>query len=147
MHLNARKWFSIGAVFVAGIATGVAIDHREVIAKANIAASRELSPEEVSFLAQNSTAMNQMMSGMMVDPTGDIDRDFVAMMSAHHQGAIDMAQTLLRYGHNEMLRRLAQEIIVTQQQEIAMMQLAVGASLPRSMPAPDQISAQGEGRP
>jgi uncharacterized protein (DUF305 family) len=56
----------------------------------------------------------------------NIDTDFVAMMAPHHQGAIDMAQAELRYGHNEQLRRLAQEIIVTQQQEIVAMRLALG---------------------
>jgi uncharacterized protein (DUF305 family) len=34
-------------------------------------------------------------------------------MVPHHQGAIDMAQAELRYGHNEQLRRIAQGIIVT----------------------------------
>jgi hypothetical protein len=63
------------------------------------------------------------------------------MMVPHHQGAIDMAQAELRYGRNEQLRRMAQEIIVTQQQEIAAMRLAVGEPLPPSAPAPDQIPA------
>jgi hypothetical protein len=58
------------------------------------------------------------------------------MMIPHHQGAIDMARSLLRYGHNEQLRRLAQEIIVTQQQEIAIMRLAIGQPLPAA-PSPD----------
>jgi uncharacterized protein (DUF305 family) len=35
------------------------------------------------------------------------------MMTPHHQGEINMAQAELRYGHNEQLRRMAQEIIVT----------------------------------
>jgi hypothetical protein len=52
-----------------------------------------------------------------------------------------MAQAELRYGRNEQLRRMAQEIIVTQQQEIAAMRLAVGEPLPPSAPAPDQIPA------
>jgi hypothetical protein len=51
---------------------------------------------------------------------------FVDMMVPHHQGAVDMAKAVLRYGRNEQLRRMAQEIIVTQQQEIAAMRLAVG---------------------
>ena len=51
--------------------------------------------------------------------TGNPDRDFAAMMIPHHQGAIDMAQAELRYGHDERLRRLAQEIVVSQAQEIA----------------------------
>ena len=59
-------------------------------------------------------------------PTGDVDADFVAMMVPHHQGAIDMALTVLRYGRNPQLRRLAQEIIVTQQEEIAVMRLEIG---------------------
>jgi uncharacterized protein (DUF305 family) len=40
-----------------------------------------------------------------------------------------MAQAVLRYGRNEQLRRLAQEIVVTQQEEIAAMRLAVGDAL------------------
>jgi hypothetical protein len=75
-------------------------------------------PGEAAFLAENDVAMARMMTSMEVRPSGDIDRDFVLMMIPHHQGAIDMAKLLLRYGHNEQLRRLAQEIIVTQQQEI-----------------------------
>ena len=84
--------------------------------------------------------MNRMMADMTIKPTGDVDRDFVAMMVPHHQGAIDMAQAVLRYGRNEQLRRLAQEIIVTQQQEIAAMRLAVGEELPPSVASPTQIS-------
>jgi uncharacterized protein (DUF305 family) len=55
----------------------------------------------------------------------NVDKDFVAMMVPHHQGAIDMAKAELRYGHNESLRGLAQEIIATQQQEIEAMQHAL----------------------
>src|ERR1700726_3625161 len=96
---------------------------------------------EAAFLAENDKAMSKMMDGMAVKPSGDIDRDFAAMMVPHHQGAIDMAQAELRYGRNEQLRRMAQEIIVTQQQEIAAMRLSVGEPLPPSAPAPDQIPA------
>jgi len=84
--------------------------------------------------------MGRMMSGMVIKPTGDVDRDFVAMMSPHHQGAIEMAQAVLRNGHNEQIRRLAQEIIVTQQQEIAAMRLAIGDPLPPSTPSPTQVT-------
>jgi Domain of unknown function (DUF305) len=82
------------------------------------------NPVVTPFLSENSTAMAKMMTAMAIKPSGDIDKDFVAMMTPHHQGAIDMALTLLRYGRNEQLRRLAQEIIVTQRQEIEVMRLA-----------------------
>jgi uncharacterized protein (DUF305 family) len=93
-------------------------------------------PKEAAFLAENDAAMKTMMAGMMVKPSGDIDADFAAMMIPHHQGAIDMAVAELRHGHNEQLRRIAQEIIVDQQQEIQAMRLALGQSLPPSSPAP-----------
>ena len=93
---------------------------------------------EKPFLEENDDAMSKMMSGMNVKPSGNVDADFVAMMVPHHQGAIDMAQAELRYGTNENLRRIAQEIIVDQQQEIAAMHLALGQPLPPSAPAPDQ---------
>ena len=96
---------------------------------------------EAPFLAANDTAMNKMMRDMSVKPTGDVDRDFTAMMIPHHQGAIDMAVAELKYGHNEQLKRIAQEIIVDQQQEIAAMRMAIGAPLPPSMPAPTQQPA------
>jgi hypothetical protein len=51
-----------------------------------------------------------------------------------------MALAVLRYGHNEQIKRLAQEIIVTQQEEIAAMHLAVGDPLPPSVASPTQQS-------
>src|SRR5260221_11583929 len=82
-------------------------------------------PVEAPFLARSNAAMARMMAAMKIKPSNDVDRDFVAMMVPHHQGAIDMAEAELSYGHNEPLRRLAQEIIVTQQEEIAEMRLAL----------------------
>jgi uncharacterized protein (DUF305 family) len=98
--------------------------------------SNESRQSERAYLAENAQAMDRMMAGMAVEPTGDVDRDFVDMMVPHHQGAIDMAVAVLRYGRNPQVRRLAQEIIVDQQQEIAAMRLAVGEPLPPSAPAP-----------
>lgn len=85
--------------------------------------------------------MTKMMTDMGIRPSGDVDRDFVEMMAPHHQGAIEMAQAELRHGHNEQLKRMAQEIIVTQQQEIAAMRLALGEPLPPAKPSPDELSA------
>lgn len=86
---------------------------------------------ETDFLRESDTAMTRMMNAMAPRPTGDTDRDFVTMMIPHHEGAIEMAAALVRHGHNEQLKRLAQEIIITQQQEIAAMRLAIA---PESTP-------------
>ena len=114
-------------------------------------ADRTDNSAEPSFMSENETAMSKMMTdmtGMIVRPTGDIDRDFVAMMVPHHQGAVDLAQAELKYGHNERLRRLAQQIIANRQSEIAVMRLAVddeqplpAGSTPQSVPPSDSPAA------
>ena len=99
---------------------------------------RSASAAEAPYLAENVGAMTKMMIDMGIRPSGDVDTDFVAMMAPHHQGAIEMAQAELRYGRNEPLRRMAQEIIVTQLQEIGAMRLALGQPLPPAAASPDQ---------
>jgi uncharacterized protein (DUF305 family) len=53
--------------------------------------------------------------------TGDADKDFVAMMIPHHQGAVDMARAELRYGKDAQIRKLARGIVAAQIREIAQM--------------------------
>jgi uncharacterized protein (DUF305 family) len=139
----------IGAAALA-IVTAVAVRSEksqslaDYIAAICAAPLRSSSPEEAPYLSENIAAMTKMMVDMGIRPSGDIDKDFVAMMTPHHQGAIAMAQAELRYGRNEQLRRMAQEIIVTQQQEIAAMRLALGQPLPPAVPSPDQMSPAGQ---
>lgn len=76
------------------------------------------SPADLAF-ARGMSQMNRSM--MAVHDTGNTDRDFVLNMLPHHQGAVDMAQTELRYGHDPSLRRLATGIIAAQRREIAEM--------------------------
>jgi hypothetical protein len=128
----AAKWFAALAI---------------MLAPAAFAAGPRPSADESAYLAENDKAMTKMMDDMSIKPTGDVDKDFVAMMVPHHQGAIDMAQAELRYGHNEQLRRIAQEIVVEQQQEIVAMRLALGQPLPPSAPAPDQQGAPSSANP
>lgn len=98
------------------------------------------SKEETEFLAENGAAMKKMMVAMEINASGNVDHDFVAMMVPHHQGAINMAQAELLYGHNEQLRRIAQGIIIEQQQEIDAMQLALNQSS-SYLPSPNQSSS------
>ena len=102
---------------------------------------RPTSPAEAHYLAENASAMAKMMIAMAIRPSGDVDTDFVSMMAPHHESAIEMAEAELRYGRNEPLRRIAQEIIITQLQEIAAMRLSLGQALPPSVPSPYQITA------
>ena len=92
---------------------------------------------EPSFEQQMAESMRKMDQDMAAAPmTGDPNHDFSAMMIPHHQGAIDMAKTFLLHGQDAALRRLAQEIIVTQQQEIQVMRLRLAALQSAATPAP-----------
>jgi uncharacterized protein (DUF305 family) len=79
---------------------------------------------EQQFLFDNDLAISNMNREMLAKPTGDIDHDFVDVMIPHHQGAIDVARAELKYGHNSELRQLAQKIVDSQKQEIAIMRHA-----------------------
>jgi len=65
---------------------------------------------------------DRMMKNMSAPPyTGNTDKDFVAHMIPHHQGAIDMAKVELKYGKDPDMKRLANNIIKAQNEEIAYM--------------------------
>jgi ribosomal protein L16 Arg81 hydroxylase len=132
---------SVAAVSLV-MAQGPTSAHRiRVATPIQYVADRTDHSSEASFLSENESAMSQMMTDMMVKPTGDVDRDFVAMMIPHHQGAVEMAKAELKYGHNELLRRLSKEIIANQQQEITVMRLAVDDERPLPPGSPAESSA------
>ena len=66
-------------------------------------------------------AMTKMDKGMDVPYTGNADRDFVAGMIPHHQGAVDMARVELKYGKDPALKKLARNIIASQEEQITFM--------------------------
>ena len=74
------------------------------------------------FASEMHRQMQAMMQAMSAAPmTGDPDADFLAMMIPHHEGAIDMARLVLVHGRDPLTRQLAEEIMASQQAEIASM--------------------------
>ncbi len=126
------------AVLGARLLVALSLPSHVLAHEAHQPAQPAVAADEAPFWKENEAAITKMMNDMEIKPTGDVDRDFVAMMSPHHQGAIDMAISELGYGKNEQLRRIAQEIIVDQMQEIAAMKLAIGQPVTDAAPAPTQ---------
>ena len=69
--------------------------------------------------------MGGMMNGMTMgleDKTGDeFDKAFLEQMTIHHQGAINMANLVLKNSKRPEMLQLAKDIISAQTKEIEMM--------------------------
>lgn len=68
------------------------------------------------------SAYDKMVQGMSASQTGNnVDIDFLTEMIPHHEGAISMAQNLLRFEICPPLRTLAEGIVKTQSEQAQQM--------------------------
>ena len=80
------------------------------------------APGVVTAATKAFEAVNaKMHADMAIKFTGDADVDFVRGMIPHHQGAIEMAEVILKHGNNRKVRQLATTIIREQKKEIKWM--------------------------
>ncbi len=75
-------------------------------------------PAAAAFAAVN----RRMHREMAVPASGDVDADFARAMIAHHRGAVDMARVALAFGDDPEIRKLAEQVIAAQTQEIQLME-------------------------
>ncbi|WP_194443721.1 DUF305 domain-containing protein [Teichococcus aerophilus] len=87
---------------------------------------------QASASAAMQDAMEEMHHSMgRVRVTGELDRDFIALMLPHHEGAVAMARLYMESGQDPQLRQLAAQIIAGQEAEIGLME---GWNGPRTAP-------------
>ena len=98
-----------------------------------LALAQSAQPDAMHSMAMKGATTNpatksymQSMQGMQdamaaMTPTNDPNKDFVMMMKPHHQAAVEMAQTYLKYGSDPMLKQMAKDIVSSQNKEIAEM--------------------------
>lgn len=77
------------------------------------------STEAHPFIRDMERDMAKMWNDMHAPGyTGNWDIDFLAMMIPHHRAAIDMAKLELVHGRDPLTRKLAEEIVASQQVDI-----------------------------
>jgi len=91
-------------------------------------ASTQPDKQYAQFVREMNAGMKKMMDDMHAPGYGGSpDLDFLAMMIAHHEGAVEMARLLLVHGRDPATRRLAEDIIASQVVEIESMKRRLAA--------------------
>ncbi len=114
-----QKFSLIGFAVLLLVSTSAAAGHHDTHGHHAHGAEVGVKSDAVSAY---SAANDKMHRDMAIEYSGNADVDFVRGMIPHHQGAIDMAEVVLKHGTNPEIRRLAEAIIKAQKEEIAQMQ-------------------------
>lgn len=79
--------------------------------------------ENQGYNEEYTTIFNNMMKAMNAAPnTGNVNLDFVLEMIPHHEGGINMAKAIVKYGSNPEVKKIAENIITSQEAQIPIMQ-------------------------
>ena len=131
---------------------GVAMAETSATIPAAVAAAHDMAGMAMPAMPQvavtSSTAAYmdvdaKMHQAMMVHYTGDADVDFLRAMIPHHQGAVDMANVVLKYGSDPDVRMLAGDIVKAQEKEIKWMQDWLAKHGPKDAQTAIPVSGNG----
>lgn len=109
--MNHRFTTILAAVAVLGTASIASLERHLSTAQAQPAKGAAPAFERVREV------MNNRFKDMKL--VGDPDKDFAAILIAHHEDLIFLAKTQLEYGGDRQLRQLAQKILDEEQKQIS----------------------------
>lgn len=100
--------------------TNLILPTQPVSANINIST---LAKAEKGYNEEYNIIFNNMMKAMNAAPnTGNVNLDFVLEMIPHHEGGINMAKAIVKYGSNSNVKKIAENIIKSQEAQIPIMQ-------------------------
>ncbi|VYU55400.1 DUF305 domain-containing protein [Clostridium tertium] len=100
--------------------TNLILHTQPVSANVNIST---LAKAEKGYNEEYTIIFNNMMKAMNTAPnTGNVNLDFVLEMIPHHEGGINMAKAIVKYGSNPDVKKIAENIIKSQEAQIPIMQ-------------------------
>lgn len=100
-----------------GIVIGVAIAQFTGL----IPSSQPVMDKEIQNTMGMGSSMDSMMDLLEGKRDDEFDKAFIEAMIVHHEGAIEMAHEALKYGKHDEIKKLANDIVVAQNNEINMM--------------------------
>jgi uncharacterized protein (DUF305 family) len=126
-----RRWVAVVGAVVLLAACSAPTEQAAEADKAEPVA--KLNPAQTAYTAANAKMHAGM--GAAIDPDADVA--FMQGMIPHHQGAVDMAEIVLKHGKDPETRALAEAVIKTQTAEIAQMQAWLAKRGVKPAAAPD----------
>ena len=125
--------------------TDIADAPNDVDADNDIVAGENSTDESqmTDILRDYTRSMTRMHDEMMIGMGyNDPDTAFAKAMLGHHRGAVEMAKIQLKYGTDEEMRQLAQEIIAAQQVEIDILNKWLASHPDTAKPKPNTEAMQ-----
>ena len=101
----------------------IAKQQKEIVSLDSFLVVHAKADDDPTFHMMAQEAMDKMMNNAeLQNLKGDTDHDYAILMIQHHQGAIDMSELQIHYGHSDGLKRLAGKMKKDQQKEIIRLQ-------------------------
>lgn len=129
MKANAKKLVMsllTGAMIISG-SVALAADNQHGSMMSTSQSSMHRDTNLMNYAHEQNDSMNSMMENMKaITPTESASVDFLEGMIPHHQAAIDMSKSVLKYGGNNAdVKQIAEDVIRVQTQEIAQMKVMI----------------------
>lgn len=100
--------------------TNIISHHQAIATNINVAEPTEVKQ---GYNQEYNIIFKTMKKEMNAAPnTGNVNLDFVLEMIPHHEGGINMAKAIVKYGSNPEVKKIAENIITSQSAQIPIME-------------------------